>query len=89
LQVFAMIRRAQTSHYQTASDGIALEIRRRLCSAGHWALRSIECEYSQGEVVLRGRVPTYYMKQVAQSVLLADPDVDTVVNLIEVADTPW
>jgi hypothetical protein len=34
-------------------------------------------------------VPTYYMKQVAQSVLLADPAVDTVVNLIEVADTPW
>ena len=84
-----MISHAQASRSQAGSEGVALEIRRRLRSAGHWALRSIECEYSEGEVVLRGRVPTYYMKQVAQSVLLADPAVETVVNLIEVADEPW
>ena len=78
-----------TSLSETVSERIGLEIRRRLCSSGHHALRSIECEYWEGEAVLRGRVPTYYMKQIAQSILLADPVVETVINLIEVADTPW
>jgi hypothetical protein len=83
-----MISHIQTSRLPTAQDRIATEIRRRLCSAGHWALRSIECEYCEGKVVLYGRVPSYYMKQVAQSVLLADPAVETLVNRIEVADEP-
>jgi hypothetical protein len=69
-----------------AAEGIGAEIHRRLCSAGYRVLRRIESEYSDGVVVLRGRVPSYYMKQVAQSSLLTPPLVEQIVNLIEVAD---
>ncbi|MFH1267255.1 MAG: hypothetical protein ABIK89_16125 [Planctomycetota bacterium] len=67
-----------------ASQRIVVEIRRRLCSTGHHVLRLIEPEVCDGAVVLRGRVPTYYLKQLAQSVLLTDRLVETIVNLIEV-----
>ncbi len=67
------------------SDRVVAEIRRRLCSAGRHSLRYVECEYSDDAVVLRGRVPTYYCKQLAQSVLLVDALAKTVVNLIEVS----
>jgi hypothetical protein len=69
----------------TASDRVVTEIRRRLWSTGRHALRYVECEYSDDTVVLRGRVPTYYCKQLAQSVLLIDAPAKTVVNLIEVS----
>jgi osmotically-inducible protein OsmY len=67
------------------SEEIALEIQRRLRSAGHPNLRHIQCEYRDGVVVLRGRVSSYYAKQLAQSVLLVDPAVNNIENLIEVA----
>ena len=68
----------------TAADQMLAEIRRRLNSKGYHVLRLIDCEYCDGAVVLRGRVPTYYLKQIAQSVLLNDPAVKTIANLIEV-----
>lgn len=69
----------------TASDGVVTEIRRRLRATGRGSLLSVECEYSDETVVLRGRVPTYYCKQLAQSVLLIDALAKRVVNLIEVS----
>jgi hypothetical protein len=63
-----------------------LMIRQRLRSTGYYALRSIDHEYHEGTVILRGRVSTYYLKQLAQSVLLADPMVEAVLNLIEVSE---
>ena len=70
----------------TASEQVLLEIRRRLCATGQHVLRQIECEYFNGVVVLRGCVPTYYVKQIAQAVLLTSPMVERVVNLIDVSE---
>ena len=70
----------------TASERVRLEIRRRLCAAGYHGLRQIECEYSDGVVILRGCVPTYYVKQIAQAVLLTSPIAEEVVNLIDVSE---
>ncbi|HUT95260.1 MAG TPA: hypothetical protein VMY37_37750 [Thermoguttaceae bacterium] len=77
---------AATERPDVASERIVAEIRRRLHSTGFHALRSVECEYRDGTVVLRGRVATYYHKQLAQAVLLIDPLVETLVNLIDVSD---
>ena len=74
-----------TDRRDTASDGMVKEIRRRLRSTGRDALLSVECEYSDDTAVLRGRVPTFYCKQLAQSVLLIDALAKRVVNLIEVS----
>ncbi len=70
----------------TAADQVLSDVRRRLRDAGHRVLRQVSCEYSNGAVVLRGRVPSYYVKQIAQSVLMASPIVDQVVNLLVVSD---
>lgn len=66
------------------SGELSSELQQRLRAAGHQNLRQIECECRDGIVVLRGRVSSYYAKQLAQSVLLIDPTVQTIENLIEV-----
>lgn len=62
------------------------EIRCRLCSTGHPALRQVICDYRDGVIVLSGRVPRYYHKQLAQSTLLDVSAMLDVVNRIEVAE---
>jgi hypothetical protein len=46
--------------------GIAELAETRLRSNGYLALRNICCEYREGVLTLRGCLPTYYLKQVAQ-----------------------
>jgi osmotically-inducible protein OsmY len=48
------------------------------------ALKDISCCHEQGTLVLRGRLPTYYLKQVASAVVSGVPGVQRVVNLIDV-----
>ena len=67
------------------SSSLLDEIRSRLRSSSHPRLRHVECEYHEGIVILRGRVPTYYLKQLAQSVVLSHSKVEELVNQIEVA----
>lgn len=33
----------------------------------YWSIRQLRCEWDQQRVVLRGTVPSYYIKQLAQS----------------------
>ena len=33
------------------------------------ALRAVSCDYQDGVLVLRGRLPSYYLKQMAQEVV--------------------
>ncbi len=53
--------------------------------AGYAQLRGIGISYHNGRVVLQGRVPTYFLKQVAQSLASSLPGVQAVDNNIEVA----
>ena len=60
----------------------------RLRSNAYLALKNITCEFRQGTLVLRGQLPTYYLKQVA-SAAVADLDgVEQVINQIEVVSSP-
>jgi osmotically-inducible protein OsmY len=56
----------------------------RLRGNAYLALRHVACEGHDGVVVLRGCVPTYYLKQVAQEVVAQTDGVRQVVNHIEV-----
>jgi hypothetical protein len=76
----------KTDRPDALSEHRVWEIRRRLRSTGHHVLRTIEFEYGNGVVVLRGRVPSYYLKQLAQSVLLSNPLAEKIVNLIVVSE---
>ncbi len=48
------------------------------------ALRALSCEYDQGVLFLRGQLPTFYQKQLAQEAVLGLAGVAQVVNETEV-----
>jgi hypothetical protein len=57
---------------------------RTLRSNSHLALKNIVCDYLGGVLVLRGNLPTYYLKQVAQVVLAQLAGVERIDNQIQV-----
>ena len=56
----------------------------RLRGHAYLALRNISCNYHNGMLVLRGCVPTYYLKQMAQEVVTQLEGVEHVENRIQV-----
>ncbi len=56
----------------------------RLHQSPHPALRQVSCECEQGVLVLRGRVPSYYCKQLAQEAVAQLEGVVQIVNEIQV-----
>jgi osmotically-inducible protein OsmY len=56
----------------------------RLRKSSSVVVRSVSCEYERGVLVLRGRVPTEYCKQLAQQTVTRFPGLTPVVNEIEV-----
>lgn len=57
---------------------------RRIRSQPHLAFQRIWCEYSDGRLFLRGQVPSFYHKQLAQEAIAEMETVEQVVNEIEV-----
>jgi osmotically-inducible protein OsmY len=64
--------------------GIAHEVEARLWRSGYLALRGISCEFHDGIARLRGHLSTYYLKQIAQEIVIEVVGVRSVVNQIEV-----
>jgi hypothetical protein len=58
--------------------------RLRLAKTGYQTLRSVECSFRDGRIVLRGEVPSYYHKQLAQESIRSAPHITQIVNHIEV-----
>lgn len=58
--------------------------RRALNGSGYRDLARVRCHAQGGTVVLSGRVASFYMKQLAQAVLLRLEAVAAVVNRLEV-----
>ena len=53
--------------------------------AGYDELRRVEVECHGDAVTISGRVPTYYLKQLVQSIALAAPGVGRVTNEVRVS----
>jgi osmotically-inducible protein OsmY len=64
--------------------GIAETAQHRFQENVYLALRSLTCEVADGVLTLSGRVPSYYLKQVAQEAVADLPGVRQIVNAIEV-----
>jgi osmotically-inducible protein OsmY len=62
-------------------------IEKQLAATGYTALRRIECRVDDGVVELVGKVPSYYLKQVAQAAVLRLVDIREVRNRLVVAGT--
>ena len=55
-----------------------------LRSNPYLALKNVSCDWLDGVLVLRGCLPTYYLKQVAQEVVASLQGVDRIDNQIQV-----
>lgn len=73
----------------TASDGdwsVVDLVQQRLKESSHYYLRTISCEYDSGVLTLRGRVPTFYLKQTVQKLAEKVDGVEHIVNLVDVVN---
>jgi osmotically-inducible protein OsmY len=74
-----------TETIRTASEARPEELaERRLRRNPYPALRNISCEYQNGVLVLRGCLPSYYLKQVAQAAVDQLEGVERIDNQIQV-----
>ncbi|MCE9556411.1 MAG: BON domain-containing protein [Planctomycetes bacterium] len=55
-----------------------------LRKSSYLALRRLSCEYHDGVLTIRGRVSTFHLKQVAQSLLGKLAGISRIHNLVEV-----
>ena len=60
---------------------------RRLEQCGYEALKHVACRFRDGAMTLRGTVPMYFHKQLAQEAVRDLRNVDVIVNDIKVV--PW
>jgi hypothetical protein len=58
--------------------------RRRLWRSPYQAMKNVLCEYRCGVLFLRGRLPSYYFKQIAQETVANIEGIVQVINAIEV-----
>jgi osmotically-inducible protein OsmY len=70
-----------------AVSPIVQTVERRLRESSYYYLRSIRCAFEAGVITLRGRVPTFYLKQTVQAIVEKIEGVEQVVNLVEVFDS--
>ena len=58
--------------------------REKLLGSGYALLGNLECRFRDGELILTGTVPSYYLKQCAQTVVMSVDGVDRLTNRVEV-----
>ncbi|QDT67433.1 BON domain protein [Planctomycetes bacterium MalM25] len=57
-----------------------------LGASSHLFLRHVECHEEEGALCLEGKVPSFYLKQTAQSLLQSLDGVDRIVNRLVVVN---
>jgi hypothetical protein len=72
------------SNHDARSNPVATEARRRILHNPHLSVQRIWCEYSEQTLFLHGHVPSFYLKQLAQTAVAGLDGVNQVVNEIEV-----
>jgi osmotically-inducible protein OsmY len=68
-----------------AEAGVVALGKARLAECPYQVLRSVLCEFQHGVLTLRGQLPTFFHKQLAQEAVGGLAGVERVVNQIEVA----
>jgi hypothetical protein len=63
---------------------IAETAQERLRASAYPGVRSLECDHDHGVLVLRGRVSSYYHKQLAQEAVRNVGGVKVILNAVEV-----
>jgi osmotically-inducible protein OsmY len=84
-----VIASAQRSRSQVdGSQDVAKSVQRSLEKSGYHVLRTISFSCERGVLFLRGQLPTYFHKQLAQEAVRRIDGVRRIVNQIEVTSEP-
>ena len=67
---------------------VQLEAQSRLRKSGYPELRLVSCDFHEGVLTLRGRVSSFYLKQLAQELIRRLNGAGKVNNRLEVAAPP-
>jgi hypothetical protein len=67
-----------------ANQGVVEGATIRLHSNPYQALKAISCDFHEGVLTLRGCLPTWHLKQMAQTAVACLDGVQRIVNAIEV-----
>jgi osmotically-inducible protein OsmY len=86
------VRRAISQHEKTHWEGtektetqaIQEEARMRLRESPYRELWDVACDFHEGVLTLQGRVPSFFLKQIAQSIVFVMERVEIINNRIEV-----
>jgi hypothetical protein len=66
------------------SSPVAIDLQEQLRNSPHWSVRQLVCYTSADCVILHGTVPSYYLKQVAQSLTMRIVGLGQIRNDIQV-----
>jgi osmotically-inducible protein OsmY len=75
-----------TAVMNNPGTGILQSIERRLRESSYYYLRTISAAHDAGVITLRGRVPTFYLKQTVQAIVEKIEGVERVINLVDVVN---
>lgn len=72
-------------------DGLRSAAMKLLQSSGYAALRRLQCEVTEGVAIVHGVVTSYFLKQMAQTLIQQLHGIHRVTNSVEVrvADRSW
>jgi osmotically-inducible protein OsmY len=73
------------SRLRAPDRSIRERVNRALRESGYTPLRGVQCDVSDGVVELTGNVPSFYVKQLAQTAVLRLEQIRGVKNLLRVA----
>jgi hypothetical protein len=74
-----------TPHDETTKERIAELAEAELHRGPYRALRNVTCVCRDGTLILYGRLPSYHLKQIAQTAVATLPGVERIDNRIDVA----
>jgi osmotically-inducible protein OsmY len=61
----------QPARHEKRKEVVEAQAQALLRASNYLAIRHVSCEFHEGVLTLRGSVPSYYLKQVAQSVVIS------------------
>lgn len=76
--------RSNFSESDNVDCHVFIEVQRKLRDSGYPSLGKLTCRVVEGQIILKGQVPSFYLKQVAQTLAASIDEHQIVKNLIEV-----
>ena len=79
-------RRRLVANPRTGVDAVQELAQRQLRESAYYSIRSVRCDFHEGVLTLRGCLSTYYLKQVAQTLVAKVEGVQLINNRVEVPE---